>query len=104
MFDKKKMAQLAKKEKSLHKKEEKQHHFAERAMEKDEKIHKKLAKVHRKEDKKPSATKRKIKKVMKEFSESKLHSSSKKGPIVTNPKQAIAIGYSEARRAKSKKK
>lgn len=44
----------------------------------------------------------KIKKVMKEFSEGKLHSGSKKGPIVTNPKQAIAIGYSEARK-KTKK-
>lgn len=47
-----------------------------------------------KEKKKP----KKIAKVMHEFSEEKLHSGSKKGPIVTNPKQAIAIGYSEAKK------
>lgn len=42
---------------------------------------------------------RKVKKVMEEFKEHKLHSGSKKGPTVTNPKQAIAIGLSEARKA-----
>ena len=40
----------------------------------------------------------KVKKVMKEFSKGDLHSGSKKGPVVTNPKQAVAIGYSEARK------
>lgn len=40
----------------------------------------------------------KIKKVMEEFSEKKLHSGSKKGPLVENPRQAIAIGISEARK------
>ena len=44
----------------------------------------------------------KVKKVMKEFEGGKLHSGSKKGPKVTNPKQAVAIGYSEAREAKKK--
>lgn len=34
----------------------------------------------------------KIKKVMHEFAHHELHSGSKNGPIVTNPKQAIAIG------------
>jgi uncharacterized protein DUF6496 len=43
---------------------------------------------------------KKIKKVMKEFSEGKLHSGSKKGPEVTDKKQALAIGYSEARKKK----
>lgn len=42
--------------------------------------------------------KKKVKKVMKEFESGKLHSGSKKGPIVSNPKQAIAIGLSEARK------
>jgi hypothetical protein len=39
---------------------------------------------------------------MKEFKEGKLHSGSKKGPIVSNPKQAIAIGMSEQREEKRK--
>ncbi len=50
-----------------------------------------------------SKGKKKIKKVMKEFKEGKLHSGSKKGPKVKNPKQAVAIAYSEAKRAKKKK-
>ena len=40
--------------------------------------------------------------VMKEFSKGKLHSGS--GAIVTNPKQAQAIGYSEMGESKAKKK
>lgn len=50
--------------------------------------------------KKPAA-KKKIAKVMSEFKEGTLHSSS--GEKVTNPKQAIAISLSEARRAGKKK-
>jgi hypothetical protein len=46
--------------------------------------------------------KAKVKKVMKEFKEEKLHSGSKKGPVVHNPKQAIAIALSEARHMKKK--
>jgi hypothetical protein len=46
--------------------------------------------------------KAKVHKVMKEFKEGKLHSGSKKGPQVSNPKQAIAIALSEARRGKKK--
>lgn len=42
---------------------------------------------------------KKVKKVMEEYSHGELHSGSKKGPVVTNPKQAIAIGLSEARKA-----
>lgn len=45
----------------------------------------------------PKAEK-KIKKVMHEYKEGKLHSGSKKGPVVTNPKQGIAIAISEARK------
>lgn len=40
----------------------------------------------------------KIHKVIREFEENKLHSSSKKGPKVKNLKQAVAIGISEAKR------
>ena len=43
-----------------------------------------------------------MKKVMDEFSAGELHSGSKKGPVVKNRRQAIAIGLSEARRAKKK--
>lgn len=57
----------------------------------------------KKEPKKKPAVKGKVAKVMGEFSKGKLHSGSKKGPVVTNPKQAAAIGYSEAKRAKKKK-
>lgn len=53
---------------------------------------------------KKSMLKKKMHKVMDEFSEGKLHSGSKHGPEVTNPKQAVAIAYSEARKAEKKKK
>ncbi len=43
---------------------------------------------------------KKIKKVMTEFTAGKLHSGSKKGPPVKNPKQAMAIALSEVRRGK----
>jgi hypothetical protein len=45
----------------------------------------------------------KMGKVMGEFASGKLHSGSKKGPEVTNPKQAVAIAMSEARKAAAKK-
>jgi len=44
----------------------------------------------------------KINKVMGEFKRGELHSGSKKGPEVTNPKQAVAIALSEARKAGAK--
>lgn len=42
----------------------------------------------------------KIEKVMHEFKEGKLRSGSKKGPEVTNRKQAVAIAISEAHKKK----
>ena len=44
----------------------------------------------------------KIAKVMGEFKSGELHSGSKKGPEVKNPKQAVAIALSEARKAGAK--
>jgi hypothetical protein len=52
--------------------------------------------------KKPSKGKAKIAKVMKEFSAGDLHSGSKKGPVVKNKAQALAIGYSESKKEKKK--
>ena len=50
-----------------------------------------------------SKGKKKVAKVMKEGYEGKLHSGSKKGPIVTNPAQMKAIAMSEAGLSKKKK-
>lgn len=46
----------------------------------------------------------KMEKVMHEYKEGKLHSGSKKGPVVKSRKQAVAIAMSEAGKSKSKKK
>lgn len=59
-------------------------------------LHKKPAPKRRKVTK----AKAKIKTVMREFKDKKLHSGSKKGPLVKNPKQAIAIAISESKRRK----
>lgn len=60
----------------------------------------------RKEDKiyKKGRQEEKIAYVMEEFKDKKLRSGSKKGPIVKNPKKAIAIALSEAGVKKKKKK
>lgn len=47
--------------------------------------------------------KAKVEKVMEEFKEKDLHSGSKKGPLVKDKKQAIAIAMSESGQSKRKK-
>ena len=43
-------------------------------------------------------TRNKVEKTMEEYGSGALHSGSKSGPVVTNRKQAIAIGLSEQRK------
>ncbi len=72
---------------------------------------KKVSESENYEEDLPSAMKReatgyakggKVAKVMREYKKGELHSGSKKGPVVKNPKQAIAIALSEARKAGAK--
>ncbi len=51
---------------------------------------------------KPTKADKKISKVMREYGAGKLHSGSKKGPVVKSEKQAMSIALSEA--GKSRKK
>lgn len=45
----------------------------------------------------------KLEKVLHEWKAGTLHSGSKKGPVVKSQKQALAIGFSEQRKARRKK-
>jgi Family of unknown function (DUF6496) len=54
--------------------------------------------IKKKIKKKKKKIQNKISMVMHEFGEGKLHSGSKEGPVVKNPKQAVAIAYSQARK------
>lgn len=54
--------------------------------------------------KKKKNGKKKIEKVMREFKRGELHSGSESGPIVANPKQAIAIALSEGRKSSKRRR
>jgi hypothetical protein len=45
---------------------------------------------------------KKVRRVMQEYGAGKLHSGSKKGPVVKNREQALAIAMSEKRKAQNK--
>lgn len=51
---------------------------------------------------KKTKAEKKISKVMREYKSGDLHSGSKTGPKVTNPRQALAIALSEAKVAKKR--
>lgn len=63
-----------------------------------------VKKAHKEHHKGMPKAKAKVKLVMHEFKEHKLHSGSKKGPVVHNPKQAIAIALSESRKVTKNKR
>ncbi len=65
----------------------------------DKEFVKSLKKPKRKKHEKSAG---KIAKVEREFKEGKLHSGSKKGPVVTSRKQSLAIALNEARKAGEK--
>ena len=46
---------------------------------------------------------KKVARVMREYKKGKLHSGSKKGPVVKSRKQAVAIAMSEARMSRRKR-
>lgn len=56
-----------------------------------------------KKDAPKKAKKARVKLEMHKFKEGDLHSGSKNGPVVTNPKQAVAISLSEAGLSKKKR-
>ena len=74
------------------------------AARKDRSLMKSLKKSNVKNRKKHAQNSKKFDKVMNEYGEGTLRSGSSHGPQVNNPKQALAIAFSEQRRTKKKRK
>jgi len=62
----------------------------------------KAPKKSKSHEKKESKGEKKFERVMREYKEGKLHVGSKKGPKAKDKKQALAIAFSEKRRANKK--
>lgn len=70
----------------------------------DRSLIKSLKKSNSKSRKQHAKNSKKFDKVMHEYGEGTLHSGSTKGPKVKNQKQALAIAFSESRKARKKRK
>lgn len=93
---KKKVIKHLKEDMETYKHESKEDEKLMKSMKKEVK-HKKPKESHKKPKESPKA-KKKIEKVMHEYKEGELHEGSKKGPVVTGRKQAIAIALNVARK------
>lgn len=93
---------MKKMEKEHKKEHHKKEHHNKKLMDSIKEAHKEHKKKHHKRKKHMKKGEGKIEKVMHEYKEGELHSGSKKGPRVSNRKQAVAIALSEARKKGAK--
>jgi uncharacterized protein DUF6496 len=77
---------------------------SKKSIQEDKSLEKKLKKDPKPKPETKAGKREKFKVVMDEYKAGELHSGSKNGPIVTNPKQAIAISLSESGQSRKKSK